>query len=164
MLIYHVTSAEYKNTWQEALSGDNTTKPGRWSSPGTPMIYASSHLTLATLECLVHCDKDSLKSPRITLRFEVEDEWLEFLLLDNLPDDWNTMPEPESTKRIGDAWVKHCQRLGLIVPTATLLDGRDIEERNVLLNASFPNFFEALGEPEIEEFRFDPRIERLVSA
>lgn len=72
MLIYHVTNATYKNGWQKALQDTNATKPGRWSSPGTAMIYTSSHLTLATLECLVHCDKDSLAMPRITLRFDRE--------------------------------------------------------------------------------------------
>jgi RES domain-containing protein len=162
MLIYHITSATYKNNWQEALQGENATKPGRWSSPGTAMIYASSHLTLATLECLVHCDSDSLGQPRITLCFEVEDRLLEALAFTQLPKDWNALPEPESTKKIGDTWAKSNSSLGLIVPSATLVDGCNVREKNILLSPNYPKFFEHLGEPEIETFRFDPRIERLV--
>jgi RES domain-containing protein len=163
MLIYHVTSATYKNNWQEALQGENATKPGRWSSPGTAMIYASSHLTLATLEALVHCDENSLRIPRITLRFEVDEGSLEVLPLEALPEDWNALPESESTKRIGDAWARNCKHLGLIVPTATLLDGRKVQEKNILLNPKYPRFFEYLGEPDIESFRFDSRLEELVT-
>jgi RES domain-containing protein len=163
MLIYHVTSATYKHNWQEALQGENATKPGRWSSPGTAMIYTSSHLTLAALEALVHCDKHSLTMPRITLRFEVDDALLESLPFNQLPEDWNALPEPDSTKQLGDAWVRACKHLGLVVPTATLFDGQKAQEKNILLNPKYPHFFEYLGEPEIETFCFDKRIEKLVN-
>jgi hypothetical protein len=125
------------------------------------MIYASSHLTLATLECLVHCDKDSLSRPRITLRFGVEDALLEALPFDQLPENWNTLPEPESTKKRGDAWAKRGHSLGLIVPSATLVDGSNVLEKNVLLNPNYPKLSEQLGEPELELFALTQEVKDL---
>ena len=159
MQLYHITSATTED-WREVFRSEGLRKGGRWSSPGTAVLYASSHLTLAARECLVHCDRDALKSPRLALCLEVADEQVE--VLDHLPRGWDSIPSGTQTQTIGDAWVGAQKKLALVVPTATLLGGEKLAEHNVLLNPNFPELFSHLECKSVEPFRFDARILALV--
>lgn len=128
------------------------------------MVYASTHLSLATLEVLVHCNARSFRDSRISIRCTVPDELIQRLPLEELPDDWNSIPESVTTQRVGDAWVSARGAAGLIVPSATLPDGRTLEEQNVLLNPLYPDFLAHLQDPVVEVFDFDARVAALVRA
>ncbi len=73
-----------------------------------------------------------------------------------LPSDWRAEPVPESTQKIGDAWIAAAKTAILAVPSALYP-----EETNYVLNPAHPDF------PKIEistaePFAFDPRMARLI--
>jgi RES domain-containing protein len=107
---------------------------GRWNSPGVPVIYAATHISLALLEQLVHVDPEDL--PNAFRAFAID-----------LPDDAATEmvaqtirpADLETSRRYGDEWAESQRSAALVVPStlvaALLLPGSiKTEERNVLLN------------------------------
>jgi RES domain-containing protein len=162
MILFQVTSNRYVQRWQDALSGEGSFRGGgRWSSVGTRMVYTSSHLSLATLEVLVHCNRQSFLDSRLAIRFDLDDRFIQ--RLEHLPDDWNSIPESITTQRLGDGWVAANLAAGLIVPSATLPEGDQEDEYNVLLNPSYPNFLSLLKNVRVKGFDFDERISSLVT-
>lgn len=129
---------------------------GRWNSPGVPVVYAATHISLALVEQLVH-----LKPERLPDAFRV--------LAVEMPDDAPLeSPTPlvdpndqDACRRYGDNWVASLRSAALVVPSvvvpARLQPGEiDIEERNVVLN---PRHASAGGWRVVEtSFRIDPRL------
>lgn len=107
--------------------------PGRWNTPGSPMIYAAEHYSTALLEKLAH---GSGRLPpnqhfiRITVPSGVS---YEVFSPPSLPG-WDTMPATVS-KRFGEDWCRERRSLVLLVPSVvTRLD------MNVLINPAHPEF------------------------
>ncbi|MGB3538703.1 MAG: RES family NAD+ phosphorylase [Mesorhizobium sp.] len=107
--------------------------PGRWNTPGSPMIYAAEHYSTALLEKLVH---GSGRLPpnqhfiRITVPSGVSYEAFSPAALPG----WDTMPATVS-KRFGEEWCRERRSLVLLVPSVVArLD------RNVLINPAHPEF------------------------
>lgn len=125
---------------------------GRWNRPGTRLVYASEHLSLAALELFVHVDPED--QPRALYRFRVElpDDAVETLPRERLPESWRDYPAPDDTAAIGTDWARRGERLALLVPSVIIP-----EERNVLLNPAHPQF-ETLEVGPAEPFSFDPRM------
>ncbi len=125
---------------------------GRWNRPGTRMVYASEHLSLAALELFVHVDSED--QPRALYRFRVElpDDAVEALPRLRLPPSWRDYPAPDDTAVIGTDWARRGERLALLVPSVVVP-----EELNVLLNPGHPRFGEVRIVPG-EPFSFDPRM------
>ena len=73
-----------------------------------------------------------------------------------LPADWRAEPVPESTQKIGDAWVAAGRTAILAVPSALYP-----EETNFVLNPVHPDF-RKIEISEGEPFVFDPRMARLI--
>ena len=72
--------------------------------------------------------------------------------LASLPDDWDGLIAPESTRFIGDNWAKSRSSLLLRVPSVVV-----IGEWNYLFNPDHPNMRDLhIGNPE--PFRFDSRL------
>lgn len=129
---------------------------GRWNSPGVPVVYTATHLTLALLEQLVHFDPARL--PGAFRAFAIE-----------LPDDVPTetaelaADDPAECREHGDVWAASLRSAALIVPSVlvppALHPGRIATgERNVLLN---PRHRSALSWLVTEtSFRIDPRLRR----
>jgi RES domain-containing protein len=162
LILYRVTGSKHLNRWQDAFSGEGSYRAGgRWSSVGTRMVYASTALSLATLEVLVHCNKQSFLNARVMVRFELEDDRIEQLPESELPETWNSIPESVGTQKIGDAWTKQGTAIGLIVPSATLPTLR-VEERNVLLNPNLPGMLEHLQNVTMQPFSTDSRLANLL--
>jgi len=107
---------------------------GRWNSPGVPVVYTATHVSLALLEQLVHVDPEDLP-----------DAFRAFVI--DLPDDTVTevvaqiirRGDAEMRRRYGDGWAGSRRSAALVVPS-TLVAARlppgtiETEERNVLLN------------------------------
>ena len=132
---------------------------GRWNSPGTPVVYAASHIALALLEQLVHVSPERL--PEGFRAFAIE-----------LPDDAPVeIGDPASfplddvagSRRYGDSWAASLRSAALIVPSvlvpaALAPGGVPTEERNVILN---PRHRSAAAWRVIETaFRVDVRLKR----
>lgn len=125
---------------------------GRWNRPGTRLVYAAEHLSLAALELFVHLDPED--APRALFRFRVElpDDAIERLPKDWLPASWRGYPAPPETMAIGTEWAARGESLALLVPSAVIP-----EENNVLVNPAHPRFKE-LKLRRGEAFSFDPRM------
>jgi RES domain-containing protein len=125
---------------------------GRWSSPGTPLVYLAESRSLALLEILVHLHDEAVLARYV--RFEVGYRDAHRAELDpaTLPASWRESPPPPALARIGDEWVAARRSLLLAVPSAIVP-----EERVLLLNPAHPRMGElAIAGPE--PVRIDPRL------
>lgn len=111
----------------------STIAPGRWNTPGSPLIYTSEHYSTAVLEKLVH---GSGRLPpnqhyvRITLPKGLS---YEVFSPPDLPG-WDSMPASVS-KVFGERWCAERRSAILFVPSVIArLD------RNVLINPAHPEF------------------------
>lgn len=111
----------------------STLAPGRWNTPGSPIIYTSEHYSTALLEKLVH---GSGRLPPNQHYVEVTiPRGLSYEIFSppSLPH-WDTMPATVS-KTFGEQWCTEKRSVILLVPSVVArLD------RNVLINPSHPEF------------------------
>ena len=107
---------------------------GRWNSPGVPVVYAATHLSLALLEQLVHVNLERLPDAFRAFAIELPDAVpVETVKLS--PDS----SDPIACRRYGDIWATALRSAALIVPSVLVpatLDpgGIGTDERNVVLN------------------------------
>jgi RES domain-containing protein len=107
--------------------------PGRWNTPGSPMIYASEHYSTAMLEKLVH------GSGRLPPNQHFIDITLpngltyEVVTPHHLPG-WDD-PLGGVSKAHGDCWHKERRSVLLMVPSIVAR-----LESNVLINPEHPEF------------------------
>lgn len=135
------------------LTGEGARRRGgRWNPPGVPLVYSASHLSLATLEMLVHLESDELPDTLATFEVAVPDDATE--TLDRVPDEWFTDPLQRQSRRYGDTWATEARSIALLVPSAMIP-----EELNVLLNPLHPRFAEVEVRSQ-RPFRLDPRLAR----
>jgi RES domain-containing protein len=109
---------------------------GRWSSPGTRLVYASEHQSLAMLEYFVHLDADD-PPPEVVLAIaDVPDDLnRNQIRLEKLPANWRVSPAPPELAKIGDEFVQEAKRAVLLVPSVL-----SPSENNWLLNPAHPDF------------------------
>jgi RES domain-containing protein len=127
--IYRVIAAD---EIEKPFSGAGSDSGGRWTSEGTPGVYASLTPSTALLEFLAHLKQEvpgslflaSAWLPRNCLFVPVE-----------MPPDWNHRPYRAHVRRIGDDWSLSRRSLALHVPSALCpLDG------NVIINPNHGDF------------------------
>lgn len=111
----------------------STLAPGRWNTPGSPLIYTSQHYSTALLEKLVH---GSGRLPpnqhyvEITLPRGLS---YEIFSPPSLPG-WDSMPATAS-KAFGERWCLERRSAILLVPSVIArLDS------NILVNPGHPEF------------------------
>jgi RES domain-containing protein len=111
----------------------STMAPGRWNTPGSPLIYTSEYYSTALLEKLAH---GSGRLPpnqhyvQITLPKGLSYEVFSPLALPG----WDSMPATVS-KAFGERWCAERRSAILLVPSVVArLD------RNVLINPAHPEF------------------------
>jgi RES domain-containing protein len=130
---------------------------GRWNRPGTPLVYAAEHLSLAVLETFVHLDPED--EPRALFRFRLKlpESAVERLPPARVPASWRNYPAPDETAEIGSDWARKNEALALMVPSAIVP-----EESNILVNPAHPAFRQLLLERG-ERFSFDGRMWKKVA-
>lgn len=111
----------------------STIAPGRWNTPGSPVIYTSDHYSTALLEKLVHGSG----------RLPPNQHYVEITIPRGLSYEvfsppalpgWDTMPATVS-KTFGETWCLERRSAILIVPSVIArLDN------NVLINPAHPEF------------------------
>lgn len=111
----------------------STIAPGRWNTPGTPVIYTSEHYSTAVLEKLVH---GSGRLPpnqhyvQVTIPRGLTYEVFPTAALPG----WDSMPAVAS-KEFGEAWCRQKRSALLIVPSVVArLD------QNIIINPAHPEF------------------------
>jgi RES domain-containing protein len=113
------------------LDGEGAKREGgRWNYRGSPVVYASTHLSLALLELLVHLDVDlipNLNSIEIEIPAGVSTQTFTF------PKAWLKSRDDSLLQAAGTEWLKTQQSAVLMVPSAIVPD-----ELNVLINPLHP--------------------------
>lgn len=136
-----------------AFDGEGARRSGaRWNSVGTPMVYTSASVALATLEILVHLEDSTLLPRYSVLPVEFEEELVRALDVASLPADWRKPMAPVSLQQLGDAWIKARDSVVLRVPSVIVPS-----EDNYLLNPLHPEF-NTLKFGSAQAIDFDPRL------
>ena len=128
---------------------------GRWSSPGTRLVYTSEHQSLAMLEYFVHLDPEDAPDDLVLATADVPDDLSrERLPVSERPAHWRETPAPPELAHIGDEFVKKAETCLLVVPSALA-----INENNWLINPQHAEFRKITLNPT-ESLRYDPRMFR----
>jgi RES domain-containing protein len=123
---------------------------GRWNSKGTPMAYTSQHLSLATLELLVHLAPQDIGTSFVCASAEIsEDIQIETI------DPQICQRSAAELKTFGDRWVESNRSLVLCVPSAIIPT-----ENNYLFNPNNFDFDRIIFNPP-QEFKLDSRFIKL---
>ncbi len=152
MRIWRICRERYA---EEAFSGHGARLfGGRWNSPGTLMVYASSSLSLAAIELFVHLEPNQQPADLVSIAAQLPaGEPAQRLAPDQLPPHWWT-DEVEPLRDLGDQWIRAVSSLAIEVPSAALR-----MEWNVLINPLHPKIAELKIDPP-QPFHFDARMFR----
>jgi RES domain-containing protein len=125
---------------------------GRWNSKGTPMVYCSSNIALATLETVHYLRSGGLPFNRYLVRIDVPDPvWDAREVLDPLPAGWDAIPAGLAARTAGDGWSASGASALLIVPSVIVPD-----ENNVLINPQHGDAA-AIIATTLKRWIYDPR-------
>ena len=109
------------------------------------MLYASTALSLACLELLVHVSPDQIPLDFVYTTAVIPAE-------PGAHDFHGTLRDAESTRRYGQSWAASLASLAIYVPSV-IIPG----EFNYLLNPDHPDFG-AIKATDPKPFSFDPRL------
>lgn len=134
--IWRIDKARYRSA---AKTGDGARAfGGRWTSPGFQAIYCAEHLSLAILEVIVHAPHpDARAVARVRFRIRIDPDSVEHVVSQRIPRDLSPRTPFQSTREIGDEWLKQGRTPVLSVPSAIVP-----AERNYILNPRHPRFSE----------------------
>ncbi len=139
---------------ESAMSGEGARiAGGRWNSPGLPVVYAASSLSLATLEIMVHLEEAEVFNRLFSwLHLEFPSELIEPIDITTLPCGWQADETNAAARSVGDRWLRTAKGAILAVPSA-VTEG----EQNYLINPRHPDFHKIkVSSPH--RFRTDPRL------
>ncbi|MEK6804343.1 MAG: RES family NAD+ phosphorylase [Nitrospirota bacterium] len=126
---------------------------GRWNKPGIAVIYTSSTLSLAVLECLVHLNPSKIPDDLVYVVADVPDSvTITSVDIATLPAGWNAMTLQPVTQTIGTQWAEAAQSAILQVPSGVIH-----QESNYVLNPHHAEFA-AISWSLPVPFSFDPRL------
>jgi RES domain-containing protein len=128
---------------------------GRWSSPGTRLVYTAENLSLAMLEYLAHLDPGNWPDDLMLTVAEIPEELSRIhLRIEELPANWNAFPAPASLGQIGDQFVSDAKAALLTIPSVLAPT-----ERNWLINPFHPDF-RRVKVILTERFQYDQRLRK----
>lgn len=142
---------------ENAFDGEGARLYGsRWTIPGIPVVYASSTLSLAALELLVHMDPEDIIEDLIAFEVSIPGDLArQTIRRDALPKAWRHHPAaPRQLQDLGSQWARTSKTAVLVVPSAVvpietnvILNPRHDDFRRIRIGASHP-------------FALDPRLRR----
>ncbi len=153
---YRVVKAKRKG---EAFSGEGARKAGgRWTSKGMQAVYASSALSLAVLEILMHLEDAALLDSYGFFPMTLPKSLVQTIPVNSLPRNWADFPAPMEVQAIGDAWLRGGSSAVLQIPSAAFQGiPRDLQETNYLLNPDHPDF-DRIEIGPFQQLRLDRRL------
>jgi len=125
---------------------------GRWNSKGTPMLYCSSSIALATLETIRFITNSKMPFNRYLVRIDIPDAvWNARHVLDPLPGGWDAIPAGMTARAAGDSWIASLASAILLVPSVIVPD-----EDNVLINPQHADVA-TITATTLKRWIYDPR-------
>lgn len=150
MKAWRLVRSEYA---EEAFTGEGARRAGgRFSAPGTSVVYSGESLSLALLEVLVHLPSSRILYQYVAFLISFSSSAVEHVDEEDLPGNWRTNPIPRENHRIGEEWIRRGSSPVLQVPSAVVP-----RERNFLLNPRHSAFDELEIEGPLDP-EIDPRI------
>jgi RES domain-containing protein len=148
MKVYRITNTIYKDD----ISGSGAALFGaRWNTKGFPLLYTSTHISLAALEMLVNILFSEVSNKYSLLTLQLPDNlYKEAIELKQLKNNWQY--DVSYSQFIGTEFCKTKKTLALNVPSAVIA-----EERNILINPKHPDF-KKIKIITSNEFIFDKRL------
>jgi RES domain-containing protein len=138
------------------LSGGGAkTVGGRWNRKGTPAVYASTTIALATLETLAHLGGNISIRNAFLVRIGIPAAlWAQrrTVHLASLPPAWLAEPPGAASIDVGDHWLRTQAQLLLLVPSIIVP-----EECNVVINPAHPSAVQ-LRAQVARQYVYDPRL------
>lgn len=130
---------------------------GRWNPAGLRVVYASQHLSAASLEKFIHLPKPIPAAMRF-MKFAITFNGvaIERPPISSLPANWRAEPVAVASQQFGENWYRRGATAVLAIPSAIIP-----EEENYLINPAHPDFKE-IGIAAPEPFTFDPRLAGLI--
>lgn len=126
---------------------------GRWNSKGTPMLYTSQSLALSTTEVAVHVPLGILPKGYYAITYEVPTSVnIQEISMEDLPEDWKSIPHSHSTQQIGDLFISSLKSLILKVPSAVIQG-----DFNFLINPTHQDLAK-IHISDIQKYEFDERL------
>lgn len=147
---WRITSEPYADM---AFSGEGAeVYGGRFNSVGTPVVYTSESISLATLELLAKAGKRQRLSGRVVLPVTFDENRVIAYERDDLPEGWDERPYGPVSQTVGDRWVESEASAVLRVPSVVVPT-----EHNYLINPRHPEVDKlTVGEPR--PLAPDPRL------
>ena len=130
MTVYRFVRPIYRND----ISGDGARKKGgRWNSPGFPVVYTSTSISLSLLELLIYNSSYEVIRVNMLMQITVPENLMKSLSVNALKQTWQK--DIDYSRFIGNEFLKNKKSLLLKVPSAIIP-----EESNVLINPAHPDF------------------------
>ena len=147
MTVYRFVSPIYRND----ISGDGARKKGgRWNSPGFPVVYTSTAISLSLLELLIYNSSYEVIRVNMLMQITVPENLMQSLSVNALKQTWQK--DIDYSRFIGNEFLKTKKSLLLKVPSAIIP-----EETNVLINPAHPDF-KKVKIIKASPFQFDTRL------
>lgn len=148
MKVFRISKTKYA----EDLSGmGSKLYGGRWNAVGTPCIYTSESRALAVLEYSVNVNIDFIPRGLSLCIFEIDENQIQQVEIQNLPGNWRENPTPLSTKEFGTKFLSEGCAV-LKIPSVVIPD-----EFNFILNPLYTDK-KAFNLISVKDFVFDLRI------
>jgi RES domain-containing protein len=121
MIVYRCSTLQ----WAKDISGTGASLyGGRWNNPGTFLLYTAENNILAALEIAIRIPLEQISKDYVMIPLEIPDAEV---FTPKLSKNW--YKEFETTRNIGDAFVKQQSHFIMKVPSALISDAY-----NYLLN------------------------------
>lgn len=132
MQVFRIQKAKYAGD----ISGfGSTLVSGRWHQAGKhPIVYTSSNISLAILECLVHLPTVVKPPDLVLLTLDIPDNRIVKPETKDLPENWNKKGYFDDVQRWGTTWLQSLSSVAIIVPSVTSPDN------NILVNPRHSDF------------------------
>jgi len=132
MHVYRMQKAKYATD----ISGlGSTLVSGTWHQAGNhPILYTSSNISLAILECLVHLPTVVKPPDLVLLTLDIPDRVIAKIETKDLPENWDKKGYFDDVQRWGTKWLQSLSSVAIEVPSVTSPD------YNILINPSHPDF------------------------
>jgi RES domain-containing protein len=137
------------------LNGEESVESGgRWSRPGTALVYACTSPALACLETLVHLPEGPLPQDRFLVEIGIPPAlWASRLCFrPHEQAGWNVLPPGPASQDWGMRWIEERRSVLACVPSVIAP-----EATNVLINPAHPDMHRIQASKN-RRWSYDPRL------